>query len=156
MNRGSNWPKLIRERSILVVRIARFRPLRKPISLVELLQFLKDLNYCLHTHIVGRPTSIVQTLLTCSSEMCGTIALRPSETPVAGQVLFIFTKTDLVSRSSITHCLSLSISWISSGSQKLIFGHCPFLSLRAGMVGVIVKLVIERLQVVNVNVVALG
>ena len=126
------------------------------VGLGEILLVVMNWNDHLRTHIVGSPT-----LLRCQNvlwrvDMCGTIAFRPSVAPAAGQVAFIFNKIGVVPLSSSSHWPSLSTSWISFGSQKLIIGQSNREFWRAGIVGVIVIVVMERLQVVNVNVVALG
>lgn len=126
------------------------------IGVDEILLDVMKWKYCLRTHIVGRPTLRRSQNLLWRLDMCGTIAFRPSVAPAAGQVAFIFSKIGSVPLSCISHWRSLSTNWISFGSQKLIVGQSSRLFWRAGIVGVIVIVVIERLQVVNVNVVALG
>lgn len=126
------------------------------IGVDEILLDVINWNHRLRTHIVGRPTLRRSQNVLWRLDMCGTIAFRPSVAPAAGQVAFIFSEIGSVPLSCISHWRSLSTNWISFGSQKLITGQSNWAFWRAGIVGVIVIVVMERLQVVNVNVVALG
>lgn len=126
------------------------------IGVDEILLDVINWNHRLRTHIVGRPTFWRSQNVLWRLDMCGTIAFRPSVAPAAGQVAFILSEIGSVPLSCISHWRSLSTNWISFGSQKLITGQSNWAFWRAGIVGVIVIVVMERLQVVNVNVVALG
>lgn len=126
------------------------------IGVDEILLDVINWNHRLRTHIVGRPTLRRSQNVLWRLDMCGTIAFRPSVAPAAGQVAFILSEIGSVPLSCISHWRSLSTNWISFGSQKLITGQSNWAFWRAGIVGVIVIVVMERLQVVNDNVVALG
>lgn len=105
---------------------------------------------CLRTHIIGRSGWLFQNHWLCLLEICGMITFRPSVTPVTGQVAFIWSVMGFIPFNGTSH-LPLFTSWISFGSQKLIIGH-PLLFSRAGIVGVIVIVLMERPQVMNVTI----